>query len=157
LSIDKENLGDEDISSVKISFQVEKSWISSNDIDKVTVALYRYDGGEWDKLPTFEVGEDSVNVYYESVSLGLSIYAISAGSVTPTSPTATSTPTQTSTPTSTSTPIPQPTPPSKLLDIPLEYIITAVVAIVVIVSLLLTFHHYAGKRAADALSRLEKV
>jgi len=80
LNIDKQNIEDEDISSAKIVFQVEKSWVDSNNIDRSTVSLQRYEDGRWNKLPTSEVWEDAVNVYYEAESPGLSIYAISGES-----------------------------------------------------------------------------
>ncbi|HID18143.1 TPA: PGF-pre-PGF domain-containing protein, partial [Candidatus Bathyarchaeota archaeon] len=96
LSIDKENIADEDISAVNISFQVEKSWINNNNIDKATVALQRYEDGGCSKLPTYQVDEDAVNIYYEAQSPTLSIYAITGETITPTpTPTPTATPTPT--------------------------------------------------------------
>jgi len=161
LNVDKQNINDEDISSAKITFQVEKTWINSNNVNRSTVALQRYGAGEWNKLPTYEVSEDAENVYYEAESSGLSIYAISAETVTPTptptstptpTPTTTPTPTPTPTPTSTSTPTPTPSPPSELLGIPLKYIVALVLAIVVIVAVALALRHIAGKRVEHTLS-----
>lgn len=80
LNVDKQNIEDEDISAAKIVFQVEKSWIDSNNVDRSTISLQRYEDGRWNKLPTSEVGEDEVDVYYEAESAGLSIYAISGES-----------------------------------------------------------------------------
>jgi len=78
IEIKKANIKDEDISAVTISVQVEKTWISSNNIDEDKVKLYRYDASSktWTELSTVKTGSDANNVYYDATSPGLSIFAI---------------------------------------------------------------------------------
>ncbi|MEM5766127.1 MAG: PGF-pre-PGF domain-containing protein [Candidatus Aenigmatarchaeota archaeon] len=70
------NLINEKIERVKIKFKVEKSWLTSNDIDESKVSLNRWFNGQWNKLTTTKIGEDSTYVYYEAESPGLSVFAI---------------------------------------------------------------------------------
>lgn len=71
-------LGDEDIDSVDIEFEVEKSWIVEVGIDESAVTLYEYDPetGTWDPLPTGKVGEDDTYIYYCATSPGFSVFAV---------------------------------------------------------------------------------
>jgi PGF-pre-PGF domain-containing protein len=78
LTITKTNVVDKDISSVKIKFKVEKSWINTNNIDMATIVLYRYVNGSWVALPTVKLSEDATYVYFEAESPGLSVFAINA-------------------------------------------------------------------------------
>lgn len=77
IQIDKVNVTDADVNKTTIKFKVEKSWISNNGIDESKVALHRYAGNAWNKLTTAKTGDDSEYVYYESVSPGLSVFAVS--------------------------------------------------------------------------------
>ncbi len=77
LSIESVNISDADIEKATINFKVEKEWISANEIDEGTVSLYRYDNSQWSKLETTKVGEDASNIYYDAVSPGLSLFAVS--------------------------------------------------------------------------------
>ena len=76
VEVTKTNIEDYQISNVKIKFKVEKSWISSNSIDSDTVKLQRYESNLWKGLPTTKLNEDATNVYYETESPGLSLFAI---------------------------------------------------------------------------------
>lgn len=76
LQITKTNIQDSNIASVKIKFQVEKSWLSTNGIDVNTIALSRLVENTWTNLPTVKSGEDSTYVYFEATSPGLSLFAI---------------------------------------------------------------------------------
>ena len=76
LSIVKSNIKDEDISKVRIRFQVEKSWMEDNNIDPSKVYLLRFSNNQWRKLPTTKVNEDKTYTYYEAESPGLSYFAI---------------------------------------------------------------------------------
>jgi PGF-pre-PGF domain-containing protein len=76
LKIDKENIEDENISSVTIGFRVEKSWISANNIKVSTIALYRWSDNKWGKLETRKISEDGTDVYFQAESPGLSVFAI---------------------------------------------------------------------------------
>jgi len=75
VEITSKNITSEDVENVTLDFKVEKSWIDENSIDKNTVALNRYTAG-WEKLPTVLVSEDDEFVYYEAVSSGFSVFAI---------------------------------------------------------------------------------
>lgn len=75
LQIDEENITDNDVSNVRISFFVENSWITGNNINETTIELYHYDGA-WRKISTTITGRDLVYTYFESESPGLSVFAI---------------------------------------------------------------------------------
>lgn len=76
VEVNETNVTQNDVSGAKISFYVEKTWLSSNNVDESTVALYRYAGSAWDKLDTSKVGEDSDGLTFEAESPGLSEFAI---------------------------------------------------------------------------------
>ncbi|MCP3682811.1 MAG: S8 family serine peptidase [bacterium] len=78
LSITKQNMKNEDIDSAKIKFQVNKSWISDNDLDVDTVALKRYANRTWNKLPTKKLSSDSDFYYFEADSPGFSLFSVTA-------------------------------------------------------------------------------
>lgn len=73
-------IADADIEKVTINFKLEKTWISANSINESTVALYRYAGDKWNKLETAKTTEDGAYIYYEAVSPGLSVFAVSGES-----------------------------------------------------------------------------
>jgi len=82
LNISHENITDQDIDFVTISFDMNKSWIFENNINKSDVHLARYYIiGQWTKLPTNLVYETRDSVYYEAMSPGLSMFTIMAGTV----------------------------------------------------------------------------
>ncbi len=93
LNIEHSNIEDADIDNVTIKFKVEKSWISDNNIDSVTVVLNRYSGGAWISLTTSKTSEDTTYVYYSALSPGLSVFGISGSVATVPTPTVTPTPT----------------------------------------------------------------
>lgn len=65
------------VESATVEFKVLKSWLSSNSIDSATVALMRYNGGQWDKLTTAATGtEDSTYKYYTATTSGFSTFAV---------------------------------------------------------------------------------
>jgi PGF-pre-PGF domain-containing protein len=77
ISITKKNLEDENIEKAKIRFKVEKSWITDNNINSTTLALYRWHANKWNKLPTQKISEDSNFIYFEAETPGFSYFAIS--------------------------------------------------------------------------------
>lgn len=89
IDIEAKNLKDENISVVKIQFQVNKSWISTNKINRATIALNRYKNNNWEKLTTKEVSEDNDYIYYEAESPGFSTFAITGEELVTTSVAAT--------------------------------------------------------------------
>ena len=78
LKIEKINLTDGNVNSATIDFQIEKAWISGNNIDDSTVALNRFSNNQWNKLATTKLREDASYVYYSAQSPGLSVFAITA-------------------------------------------------------------------------------
>ena len=85
MEINKTNVTDADINQTAIRFEVEKSWITTNNVNKSEVALFRYSNNAWNKLQTTELSDDGTNVLYESLSPGFSVFAIGVGE-TPTVP-----------------------------------------------------------------------
>ncbi len=61
IEITKTVIEDSDLSLLKIRFKVPRAWVSSNGIDPLKVALYRYTGG-WNKLATAQTLDDGT--YY---------------------------------------------------------------------------------------------
>ena len=66
----------DNIKNAIVSFKVEKSWISNNDIKESLISLYRYNDNEWNKLETRKVKEDDDFVYFEAETPGFSPFAI---------------------------------------------------------------------------------
>ncbi|MBC2697342.1 MAG: PGF-pre-PGF domain-containing protein [ANME-2 cluster archaeon] len=93
LNIGVGNLGwanPENIASPTINFFVEKSWVTENNIDKSTIRLNRYNGGQWNRLDTEKMGEDEDNLYFDAQTPEFSSFAITgkvkqSGIVQPTS------------------------------------------------------------------------
>ncbi len=83
-------LKDADVSSAKIRFAVEKSWITANNVDKNKVVLQRFADGKWNALSTTLKSESGDEVNYEATSPGLSVFAIT-GEVSAVAPGATTT------------------------------------------------------------------
>ena len=75
LELKKENAADSDIAQATIKFIVPERWVSEHASSPSAVALYRYRLG-WDKLPTTPIGAGEGIHLYESVSPGLSYFAI---------------------------------------------------------------------------------
>lgn len=80
VQVDK-NISDTAVNQTAIRFEVEKSWISANNINKSTISLQRYENSTWNKLQTTLMSEDSTSVLYEAISPGLSVFAISGEAV----------------------------------------------------------------------------
>jgi len=85
LEIIEDNITDNDISSVTITFKVEKTWIEGENIDENTITLKHYnaENGEWVSLPTVKVDEDATYVYFSVTSPRLSYFAISGTAISP--------------------------------------------------------------------------
>lgn len=75
INIDKINITDSDISKVKYKFAIDRSWITSNNIDPTTITMYRYTT-DWDKLLTTKESETTDEMIFTAESLGLSTFAI---------------------------------------------------------------------------------
>ncbi|MEM3374481.1 MAG: PGF-pre-PGF domain-containing protein [Candidatus Woesearchaeota archaeon] len=63
------------LSSIKIKFRVENTWINLNNIDSTKIKLYRYKN-EWQQLQTSKLGSDNSYTYYEAITPGFSYFSI---------------------------------------------------------------------------------
>jgi PGF-pre-PGF domain-containing protein len=75
IAIDKENITDDDISNMTITFSVNKSWIISNNINESTIILQRYTT-QWERLTTVKTNESDSEISFEAQSTGFSYFAI---------------------------------------------------------------------------------
>jgi PGF-pre-PGF domain-containing protein len=72
---------DSQISNVAINFQVNNSWISSNNLDPANISLYRNTGTDWIALPTTLASHDSQYYYFTAISPGFSNYTVLAQTI----------------------------------------------------------------------------
>lgn len=70
--------GDDRIEDAIIGFRVSKEWLSKNDIDASSIALYRYSDEKWTQLSTVNIDEDDEYIYFEAKTPGFSPFAITA-------------------------------------------------------------------------------
>jgi PGF-pre-PGF domain-containing protein len=64
------------IKQAVITFRVENSWISSNNMKSSGIKMVRWDGSKWDQLETLEKTKDSTYIYFEAKSNSFSSFAI---------------------------------------------------------------------------------
>lgn len=73
------------IKNITISFTVPLDWITSNNIDKSSIALYRYNDESWERLHTSLTTRNENSITFASSTPGFSPFAISGETVsTPT-------------------------------------------------------------------------
>lgn len=84
IQVDK-NVTDASVNQSIIRFEVNKTWITENNVNKSDIALFRYTD-KWNKLQTSEISDVNQTVLYEAISPGLSVFAIGVGE-TPAAPT----------------------------------------------------------------------
>ncbi|KAF5421255.1 MAG: Subtilase family protein, partial [Candidatus Methanocomedens sp.] len=76
---------EKNIKDLTISFTVPLDWITSNNIDKSSIALYRYNDDSWEQLPTSVTTRNENSITFTSSTPGFSPFAISGETVsTPT-------------------------------------------------------------------------
>jgi len=82
------------IEDMTISFTVPLDWITSNNIDKGSITLYRYNDDSWEPLPTSWTSGNENSITFTSSTPGFSPFAISGKTVSipPVIPTAYHTP-----------------------------------------------------------------
>lgn len=83
------------INSSTITFNVNSSWVSDNNIDASTVALNRFSGGAWSKLKTSFVSSNATIYTFKAETPGFSTFAITGGTKAAEAPTTAPTPTET--------------------------------------------------------------
>jgi PGF-pre-PGF domain-containing protein len=84
ITIEKTNMTDSDIKNVSIGFAVNKTWLTNNNVAASNVTLYRWANDKWNDLGATKTGEDDREIFYNTVSPGLSVFIIGAkGAVVP--------------------------------------------------------------------------
>lgn len=78
IEINTSNLPESNIKSSKLAFDVTKSWLLQNGYAPDDVVLLRYNSGDWQKLTTSRISDDSNNYRYEAVTPGFSTFAVAA-------------------------------------------------------------------------------
>ncbi len=74
LSLDTENL-----KNATLHFRVKKSWMDSNSADNASIALFEFNDGVWDILPTYGEGNNDMYAYYQAnIEVFSTIFAIAA-------------------------------------------------------------------------------
>jgi len=64
------------IADATVVFKVEKSWITENNIDESSIALYRYSDDTWYELVTMKIAEDANSLQFEAETPGFSAFAV---------------------------------------------------------------------------------
>lgn len=85
IQVDK-NVSDAAVNQTIIRFEVNKTWITENNVNKSEISLLRYTD-KWNKLQTSEITDDNKTVLYEAISPGLSVFAIGVETVAVAQPT----------------------------------------------------------------------
>ena len=65
------------IADATVVFTVEKSWITGNNIDESSIALYHYRDDTWHELVTRKIAEDANSLQFEAETTGFSPFAVS--------------------------------------------------------------------------------
>lgn len=68
------------VKSVEITFKVDKSWLTKNNIDESTIALNHYVDGKWIALPTTKLRETTTEVVFKATSPSLSLFSVTGQS-----------------------------------------------------------------------------
>ncbi|MDF1557475.1 MAG: PGF-pre-PGF domain-containing protein [ANME-2 cluster archaeon] len=66
----------DNVASPTISFFIEKSWVTENNINESTITLNRYNDGEWNPLDTGKIGEDEDHLLFEAQTIEFSSFVI---------------------------------------------------------------------------------
>ena len=64
------------IKQAVITFKVENSWFSSNNMKSGSIKMIRWDGRKWNQLETSEKSKDSTYIYFEAKTDSFSSFAI---------------------------------------------------------------------------------
>jgi len=82
IQIDVTNLGN-NLDKANVQFRVEKSWISSNGLDKDKISVFKFNEGteEWDELSTIYNNSDNTYDFFDVELTSFSYFAISEKTV----------------------------------------------------------------------------
>jgi PGF-pre-PGF domain-containing protein len=76
ISVEETNIANSDLKTVSLRFAVNKTWLSNNGVADSNVTLYRWNGNSWTELNAAKTGEDSLEVFYQVDSPGLSVFIV---------------------------------------------------------------------------------
>jgi PGF-pre-PGF domain-containing protein len=76
INIEKINITDSDINRTNITFAVNKTWLTNNNVSASNMTLYRWANSRWNDLAATKVSEDTSEVFYTASSPGLSVFII---------------------------------------------------------------------------------
>jgi len=76
INVDKLNFTDSDIKVVNISFAVNKTWLTNNNVSALNITLYRWSNNKWNDLSAVKVSEDDREAFFTVSSPGLSVFII---------------------------------------------------------------------------------
>ncbi len=83
LTIEASNIAGAGLKSASIEFNVERKWLTENNVQRDKVSLYRYSSDKWNELTTTITGDDTLNINYKAETPGFSTFAIAGKSETP--------------------------------------------------------------------------
>ncbi|MEZ5335299.1 MAG: PGF-pre-PGF domain-containing protein [Methanolobus sp.] len=69
-------ISEDNADNLRIRFKVSKEWIEQNGIDLSTIRMERYNGGQWNALPTYQEREDDEYIYFYAETPGFSIFEV---------------------------------------------------------------------------------
>ncbi|HLD77430.1 MAG TPA: PGF-pre-PGF domain-containing protein, partial [archaeon] len=84
IEIEHPDIRNEKVTSAKLDFKVERSWLQEQGASLGDVVLTRFKDGAWQDLPTRNVRSDANYEYFEADSAGLSVFAITVRAQEPT-------------------------------------------------------------------------
>ena len=84
IEIEHPEIGNEKVTSAKLDFKVERTWLQEQGASLGDVVLTRFKDGAWQDLPTRNVRSDANYEYFEADSVGLSVFAITVRAQEPT-------------------------------------------------------------------------
>jgi len=70
------NITHANVKGLLTRFRVSRSWVVLNDIDEDTIRMFKFLDGQWQELPTEQVGADADNLYFEASVEGFSLFAV---------------------------------------------------------------------------------
>ncbi|MFH0837129.1 MAG: PGF-pre-PGF domain-containing protein, partial [Candidatus Aenigmatarchaeota archaeon] len=69
-------IAQEKFQTVNLTFDIEKSWIDSNEIDNKQIYVERYESSNWKKYTSIILSENSTHISYQTDVPGLSYFII---------------------------------------------------------------------------------
>lgn len=78
IQIEKTGIESNEISSARIQFGVNNSWLKKHNYSRSTIKLWRLESREWKSYPTRQINYTANKTYYETVLPGFSDFAITA-------------------------------------------------------------------------------